>query len=107
MADFEGGGGILPRWGPDGHELFYLGPQANRLMVAAVTTETELSVGTPETLVEGQFFDSQGRSAYDVAPDERLVLIRRGADTSENDATPQINIVLNWSQELLERVPID
>ena len=99
-------GGQQPRWSPDGRALFYLGPQANRLMVVAVTTETGLSVGTPETVIEGQFFDFLARSAYDVAPDGRLVLIRRGTDTSENEATPQINVVLNWTQELLERVPI-
>ena len=99
-------GGQQPRWSPDGRALFYLGPQANRLMVVAVTTETGLSVGTPETVIEGQFFDFLSRSAYDVAPDDRLVLIRRGADTSENEATPQITVVLNWHEELLERVPV-
>ena len=98
-------GGQQPRWSPDGRELFYLGRQANRLMVVAVTTDTGLSVGTPETLVEGQFFDFRGRSAYDVAPDGRLVIIRRGTETSGDDATPQITVVLNWQQELLERVP--
>ena len=63
------GGGQQPRWSIDGRELFYLGPQENRLMVVAVTTETGLRVGTPETLVEDQFFVFRGRSAYDVAPD--------------------------------------
>ena len=98
-------GGQQPRWSIDGRELFYLGPQANRLMVVAVTTETGLRVGTPETLVEDQFFVFRGRSAYDVAPDGRFVMIRRGAETSENDATPQITVVLNWFEELKRLVP--
>ena len=74
-------------------------------MVVPITTETGLSVGTPATRVEGQFFDFRGRSAYDVAPDGRLVLIRRSAETSENDAGPQITVVLNWFEELKARVP--
>ena len=99
-------GGQQPRWSPDGRELFYLGPAANRLMVVPVTTQVPFSVGTPETLVEGQFFDFFARSAYDVAPDGRLVVIKRGAGTSGNEESPQITVVLNWTQELLERVPI-
>ena len=27
-------------------------------------------------------------------------MIRRGTETSENDATPQITVVLNWFEEL-------
>ncbi len=100
------GGEQQPRWSVDGRELFYLGPQANRLMVVPVTTETGLSIGTPETLVEGQFYTCGSRPTYDVAPDGRLVIINRGADTSENDASPPIHVVLNWHQELLERVPV-
>ena len=99
-------GGQQPRWSPDGRELFYLGPRASRLMVVPVMTETGLEIGTPETLVEGKVLDFRGRSSYDVAPDGRLVIIRLGAEASENDATPQINVVLNWRQELLERVPV-
>ena len=74
-------------------------------MVVPVTTETGFSVGTPETLVEGQFWDSRGRSSYDVAPDGRLVIIKRAAGTSENDTSPQIHVVINWFEELKRLVP--
>ena len=100
-------GGRQPRWSLDGRELFYLGPGANRLMVVSITTETGLDIGIPETLVEEQVFNFRARSAYDISPDGRLVIIRRGADSSENDASPHITVVLNWFQELLERVPVN
>ena len=99
-------GGQQPRWSPDGRELFYLGPQANRLMVVPVTAEAGLEIGTAETVVKGQFWDFRWRSSYDVAPDGRLVIIMRDGEASENDAPPQINVVLNWFEELKERVPV-
>ena len=101
------GGGQQPRWSADGRELFYLGPEANRLMVVPVTMGPGLDVGAPDTRVEGQFFDFLGRSAYDVAPDGRVVIIRRGDGTSEDAASPRLSVVLNWHTELLERVPVN
>ncbi len=101
------GGGQQPRWSTDGRELFYLGPEANRLMVVPVTMGPGLDVGAPDTRVEGQFLDFLGRSAYDVAPDGRVVIIRRGDGTSEDAAAPRLSVVLNWHTELLERVPVN
>ena len=101
------GGGQQPRWSPDGRELFYLSLDETRLMVVPVTTDAEFSAGTPEILIEGQFYDYRGRSAYDVGPDgQRFVMIRRGDTASQDGASTEINVVLNWHQELLERVPI-
>ena len=97
-------GGQQPRWAPDGQTLFYLGPEADRLMFVPIENEPGLSIGSPETLVEGQFWDFRGRSGYDVGPDGRVVLIRRQTEVLD-DAPPRgINVVLNWSQELAERV---
>ncbi len=47
---------------------------------------------------------------YDITPDgERFVFVQTTAvaDTGDTDApVPQINIVLNWFEELKERVPV-
>ena len=69
-------------------------------------TQTGLDIGIAETLVEGQFWDSRGRSSYDVGQDGRPVIIKRDGEPSENDATQQFTVVLNWHCELLERVPV-
>ncbi len=98
-------GGQQPRWSPDGQELFYLDPGASRLMVVPITTGSELTVGSPRTLVEAPVFDFAGRSAYDVGPDGRVVIILLPPRTSVG-ASPQIHVVLNWFEELLERVPV-
>ena len=103
------GGGQQPHWSTDGSELFYLGaPQADRLMAVPVTTRPRFRAGTPELVIEGQFYDQGGRAAYDVAPDGRLVMIKLGGDTSTNDAPPpQLHVVINWLEELKRLVPVD
>ena len=77
-------------------------------MVVPITTEARLSAGTLEIFAEGPLYGYRGRTNYAVMPDgQRLVAIRRGADGSQNAVSPQINVVLNWTQELLERVPVN
>ena len=48
-----------------------------------------------------------GRSrfgSFDVHPDgERFVVVRSVTDSG----TSQINVVLNWTEELADRVPVD
>ena len=46
---------------------------------------------------------------YDISPDgERLVMVFLADQTEPGEASlPQINMVLNWFQELTERVPIN
>jgi len=45
---------------------------------------------------------------YDMSPDGERLLMVFSADQPDSDepARPQINIVLNWFEELKERVPV-
>ncbi len=98
-------GGRQPRWSPDGRELFYLTDDASRVMVVPIEAGIQLSVGIPDTVIEGLFWDFRGRSSYDVAPDGRLVIIRRGAEETVG-ASPGITVAINWFEELKARVPV-
>ena len=45
---------------------------------------------------------------YDITPDgERFVMIKEGAEAGEQAARPQLSVVLNWFNELTERVPVN
>jgi eukaryotic-like serine/threonine-protein kinase len=101
------GGGRTPSWSSDGKQLFYHEPAMNRLMVVDVRTEPSFSFGPPTTLpIEGTIHPLSQRN-YDVAPDGRLlVVLPASARASEPErSTQQINVVLNWTEELKQRVP--
>jgi len=79
------------------------------MMVVEVSTQPVWSAGVPETLFEGQFSGNLGglggNTMYDVAPDgQRFVMIKV---SEEQEAVGQINIVLNWFEELKRLVPTD
>ena len=111
------GGGYSPVWSPDGRELYYIQSAVNvvrptrlpngSLMAVGIDTESVFSSGTPEvlfSLLDYVFPNPRGHS-YDVAPDGRFLMLKdvTGADPR---AGFQINIVLNWFEELKERVPV-
>ena len=76
------------------------------VMVVPIETDQRLIAGTPRVLLAGPFFDGGGIQ-FDVAPDgQRFVMQKRSLPLSYPNPNYQINFVLNWTQELLERVPI-
>ena len=102
------GGGNWPVWAPEGQELFYrrLGDLA--MMAAPIETDPAFRPGNPDVLFEAaEFPGAGGARAFDVAPDgQRFLMIKRGAPTDDIAAPAQITVVLNWFQELIERVPL-
>ena len=95
----EGGTGTA--WSPDGRELFYRAGPA--MMSVAVRTKPTFSRGIPETLFEGSYFAAAGPQ-WSVGPDGRFLMIKDGS-TPDDTAAPRFNVVLNWLEELKERLP--
>ena len=97
-------GGQDPVWSPDGGELFFV--QGTQLMAATVRADTTFAWDTPEMLLDGDyFFGAPGRN-FDVAPDGRFLMIKDTGQSTSDDSSPQINVVLNWFEELTARVPV-
>ena len=101
-------GGGAPLWSPDGRELFYLNGDA----VMSITVKTEPSfemVGTPQVLFRGLFvgpYLGEG-TPWDISHDgRRFLMIKPPTPTASAGGGPRkINIVLNWFEELKQRVP--
>ena len=99
-------GGTEPVWSGDGRELFYRsGEKAQHMMVVVIKTEPEFTRETPQRLFTGRYNDHgvPGNAAYDVSFDGTEFVMAR---ESIPDAT-QINVVLNWFEELKRLVPTD
>ena len=95
-------GGTEPMWNPKGRELFYRA--GNKMMAVNATMQSGFSPGKPRILFEGTYAPSP-RSApnYDVSPDGQRFLMLKA--TEQALAPTQINVVLNWFEELGRRVP--
>ncbi len=96
-------GGTEPLWSSSGRELFYR--NGDKMMAVRVETEAKLRVGTPEVLFEGRFAITHRPDTprnYDVSRDgQRFLMVQ----TVDDPAPTQINIVLNWFEELERLVP--
>jgi serine/threonine-protein kinase len=95
-------GGTEPVWNPKGRELFYR--EGNRMMAVDVTTQPAFSAGKPKMLFEGPYVP-QPRTFpnYDVSPDGQRFLMLKAIEQAQ--APAQINVVLNWFEELKQKVP--
>jgi serine/threonine protein kinase len=94
-------GGRDPVWSRDGKELFYRNDL--KILSARVVPDITFRVEAPQApLFEGRF-DSGSERAYDVAPDGRFVMIEN--EPNDNTTSASIVVVLNWSEELKQRVP--
>jgi serine/threonine-protein kinase len=106
------GGGQEAVWGPGGTELFYR--NGDEVMVVNVQTEGAFSATAPKLLFDGNFaldnaVGGGGNPNYDIAPDgESFVMVV--ADDPGQGANPidvPITVVINWFEELTDRVPVD
>ncbi len=94
-------GGGQPVWNRNGRELFYR--SGDKMMVVDITTQPAFSAGKPRMLFEGRYLSGGSPLAnYDVSADgQRFLMIK----ASEEAPPTQINIVLNWFEELKQKVP--
>jgi serine/threonine-protein kinase len=97
------GGGTEPVWSRDGLELFYR--SEDQLMVVTVDLGDTFRAETPQPLFadiyERDASGAGGVPNYDISPAGRFVMVRPVASAVQN----QVVVVLNWAEELRERVP--
>jgi hypothetical protein len=95
-------GGRELTWGANG-EIFYR--NGEKMMAVEVKTQPALQVGKAQMLFEAPYLVNSGAGAYyDVTADGQRFVMLKGPE----QATPatQINVVLNWFEELKQKVPV-
>lgn len=100
-------GGTEHMWSPKGHELFFrAGAQKEKMMVVEYQTEPTFSTGKPRLLFEGKYSPgAQTGAFYSVSPDGQRFLMMKPPEQQQTSLT-QINVVLNWFEELKQKVPV-
>jgi hypothetical protein len=92
-----------PTWNPNGSEQFYRSD--DKMMAVDITTEPNFKAGKPKVLFEGRYQPTPATGPnYDVAPGGQRFLMVKPSE-QETVAPMQINVVLNWFEELKRRVP--
>tara|TARA_B100000686_G_scaffold302528_1_gene338661 strand:+ start:172 stop:1581 length:1410 start_codon:yes stop_codon:yes gene_type:complete len=101
-------GGIMPQWNPTGDELFFR--SAEGMMALAFELEPTFRPGIATKLFDMQpYFTALANRRIAVAPDgQRFLLLKDSSSGPNADITraPQVNVVLNWFEELKDRIPV-
>jgi Tol biopolymer transport system component len=100
-------GANIVRWSKDGGELFYVSPDLTLTAVSVRSTGSSLEVGAPTPLFKAPIDRrslGNGRS-YDVAADGRFLINVAPSSSAPAAVSVPMTVILNWSEELKQRVP--
>jgi hypothetical protein len=95
------GGAGAPVWSRDGTELFYR--SGHNMMAVSIEFGPTFAAGEPQVLFKGRYDSQLFLRDYDVAADGRFLMLK----TPEEHVARQVNIILNWFEELERLVPTD
>jgi hypothetical protein len=111
-------GGDSPLWLPDGKELFYRSDDS--FIAVEVETDPAFKIGNSAVLFKGRYAlnpDANECVLWDIHPDgKRFLMVKPPATAAAKSSAgegaapapqPKIIVVLNWFEELKERVPVD
>ncbi len=97
------GGGTEPVWNPNGRELFYR--SGDKMMAVEITTQPTFEASKPRMLFEGNYETTPVTFPnYDVSRDGQRFLMLKPVEQAQAAPT-QIDVVLNWPEELKRLVP--
>jgi hypothetical protein len=101
---FEIGRGGRPAWSRDSKELFFI-PAPSLLYAVSVETQPAFRF-TPPVSIPRRFGLAPPVSPrpYDMLPDGRFVAVDAATDPAQ-PRSPQLQVVLNWFEELKAKVP--
>ena len=94
-------------WSPDGNELFYV-PRLGGFEAVSVTRQPTFAFGNAVTVPRPfQPGHPNSQTLYDITPGGKFVGLISVGRTPPGDFTArQIQVVLNWFEELRARVPL-
>jgi len=100
-----------PAWSPDGKSLYFVNASPRPLSVVEVRTEPSVSFGAPMEVpssIPRPGLLNGSRRGYDILPDGRILTVSPARQQESTDGVLQkdIDVVVNWFEELKQRVPV-
>jgi hypothetical protein len=105
-----GNNATVPLWAPDGRELFYRSGDA--IMAVLVQLDADFRFETPHSLFRGTYVSADARIAtfeyhpWDTSPDGKRFLMMKESEPAADAIPRKIKVVVNWFEELKQRVPV-
>jgi hypothetical protein len=95
-----------PLWARDGKKLsFATGPTSQAEV--NVSTQSGFAFSSPMQVPRGGMIGTPGGPRdYDILPDGRFLGIIAAGQAQSGGSAPQIEVVLNWFEDLKQRVPV-
>ena len=97
-------GGTRPVWAKSGRELFYLDSSNSLMSVRVGTSGPTFSAGTPVTVFETKYVQSNPSRHYDVSADGQRFLMIKDGPANPSAMPASLVLVEHWFEELLRRV---
>jgi serine/threonine-protein kinase len=99
-----------PAWSPDGKSLYFVNASPRPLSVVEVRTEPNVSFGSPMEVpssIPRPGLLNGSRRGYDILPDGRILTVTPAREQESTDGVLQkdIDVVVNWFEELKRLVP--
>jgi hypothetical protein len=109
MSAVSSGGGVQPRWSPDGKELFYVAPDGALMALTVQTRGTVWSSGPPTRLFAGAYATRDGQLVsagpqYDTIDGRRFLMLKNESSAAAGPASAEIVVVQHWLEELKQIV---
>jgi Tol biopolymer transport system component len=99
------GGGVEPVWSLNGRELFYKALNGTNIMAVSYTASADtFRSGTPQLASPSEMTSVGPSYNFSPHPDGQRFAVLKAPDTGTSGTT-RIDIVLNWLEELKEKVP--
>jgi eukaryotic-like serine/threonine-protein kinase len=103
----------FPLWAQQGKAIVYVDTTVSRtprLVVVSVTTEPTFAIGEPVVVPSGTLQTGGGSvpnapRRFDMAPDGSIIGTVEADQSSSQPGALRIEVVLNWLEELKQRVP--
>ena len=108
-SQVSNGGGNFPKWSSNGKELFYRTLDNKITVVTYTASGDSFHLDKPRLWSPGEFPDHWlGVFMYnfDPHPDGKRFVVLKVPDTERKAAVNKVNMILNWFEELKQRVQV-
>ena len=101
------GGGVQALWSRNGRELFFIDRARTMIAVPVDTRGATFAFGNPVKLFDGPPGEIYLGRDFDVTRDgQRFLMIKDSAAAQGSASAAPMVVVLNWHEELKQRVPV-